>query len=567
MSNYPPPAVHPSRPPCLELRPHPLRETQIERFLRNIAATESQLWAASECGLRPPINLLRQELSGTGIYLDFLQKSTYGFETNKEKRPKSDGFQDVDSTADNDLSITQHSDAEEKFERVAEEKLEFRMQLDDTIDTTTHSYWLNWRVYLCAVSVLLSMVAAFLIIWKHEGSRNFTSDKGENQQDRTLSGDEAWKPCLKDIHPICLLAFRVIAFSSLLASLIAKIHISSGLIFYYYTQWTFTLVTIYFGCASILSVYGCYQYKKSTSTTFDDNYARIDAEQGPYMPLLHQDPTNLCRIERHADPHIDIHKNQVASIWSYVLQILFQINAGAVMLTDCVYWLIIFPFLTLRDYDLNFMTVNMHTLNVILLLGDAALNCLRVPWFGMSFFVIWTGVYVIFQWTIHACVSIWWPYPFLDLSSPYAPLWNIRPCGKRVLPVHVRFYSGDVNYNEVLGAGIAACSMLWLLYADGRNETLFLVKMVPFLLSVLKIGWYQSWIPLELNAVWPEPKLHSALPTAKWMVGLCYMPMAQTKILKFNQYGNVKLQELSKSLIRFYCFQEPGGSTIFVVEN
>ncbi|KAJ1389266.1 hypothetical protein SESBI_38432 [Sesbania bispinosa] len=60
---------------------------------------------------RPPINLLRQELSGSGIYLDFLQNSTYGFETNKEKRPKSDGFQDVDSTADNDLSITQHSDA------------------------------------------------------------------------------------------------------------------------------------------------------------------------------------------------------------------------------------------------------------------------------------------------------------------------------------------------------------------------------------------------------------------------------------------------------------------------
>ncbi|XP_073223082.1 type II inositol polyphosphate 5-phosphatase 15 [Cicer arietinum] len=48
-------AVHPSRPPSLELRPHPLRETQIGRFLRNIVfvATESQqLWAASESGIR-----------------------------------------------------------------------------------------------------------------------------------------------------------------------------------------------------------------------------------------------------------------------------------------------------------------------------------------------------------------------------------------------------------------------------------------------------------------------------------------------------------------------------------
>ncbi|XP_028807480.1 type II inositol polyphosphate 5-phosphatase 15 [Neltuma alba] len=45
-------AVHPLRPPSLELRPHPLRETQIGRFLRAIASTESQLWAASECGVR-----------------------------------------------------------------------------------------------------------------------------------------------------------------------------------------------------------------------------------------------------------------------------------------------------------------------------------------------------------------------------------------------------------------------------------------------------------------------------------------------------------------------------------
>ncbi|WJX96402.1 Brefeldin A-inhibited guanine nucleotide-exchange protein 5 [Trifolium repens] len=72
---------------------------------------------------RPPINLLRQELAGTGVYLDILQKATYGFEANKEKSPESDKLQHADSTADSDSSITQHSDDEEKFERVAEEKL------------------------------------------------------------------------------------------------------------------------------------------------------------------------------------------------------------------------------------------------------------------------------------------------------------------------------------------------------------------------------------------------------------------------------------------------------------
>ncbi|PON46719.1 Cytolethal distending toxin B [Parasponia andersonii] len=45
-------AVHPGRPPCLELRPHPLKETQVGKFLRNIACSETQLWAGQENGLR-----------------------------------------------------------------------------------------------------------------------------------------------------------------------------------------------------------------------------------------------------------------------------------------------------------------------------------------------------------------------------------------------------------------------------------------------------------------------------------------------------------------------------------
>ncbi|KAK4436078.1 Type II inositol polyphosphate 5-phosphatase 15 [Sesamum alatum] len=48
--------VHPNRPPSLEIRPHPLRETQVGRFLRRIACVYDgngpQLWAGSECGVR-----------------------------------------------------------------------------------------------------------------------------------------------------------------------------------------------------------------------------------------------------------------------------------------------------------------------------------------------------------------------------------------------------------------------------------------------------------------------------------------------------------------------------------
>ncbi|KAJ7980503.1 Brefeldin A-inhibited guanine nucleotide-exchange protein like [Quillaja saponaria] len=73
---------------------------------------------------RPPLNLLRQELAGTSVYLDVLQKTTSVFNTSEEGSQKSTVFQDADdSPSDNGSSIIQHSDAEEKLERIAEEKL------------------------------------------------------------------------------------------------------------------------------------------------------------------------------------------------------------------------------------------------------------------------------------------------------------------------------------------------------------------------------------------------------------------------------------------------------------
>ncbi|KAL2539720.1 Type II inositol 1 [Abeliophyllum distichum] len=60
--------VHPGRPPSLEIRPHPLRETQAGCFLRNIVCVNDdsgpQLWAGSECGIR--VWDLKNEIYGCG---------------------------------------------------------------------------------------------------------------------------------------------------------------------------------------------------------------------------------------------------------------------------------------------------------------------------------------------------------------------------------------------------------------------------------------------------------------------------------------------------------------------
>lgn len=72
---------------------------------------------------RQPINLIRQESAATSIYLDILQKSIYGFDTDIEGSPQSNGFHDADTISDNGLSISENSKAEINFVKIVEERM------------------------------------------------------------------------------------------------------------------------------------------------------------------------------------------------------------------------------------------------------------------------------------------------------------------------------------------------------------------------------------------------------------------------------------------------------------
>lgn len=219
---------------------------------------------------------------------------------------------------------------------------------------------------------------------------------------------------------------RPIAFELTLKSLflffIYKVRFNDAV--WMFNRWTFILVTIYFGFGSLLSIYGCYQNNKMCMAS-NGHYVGIDAEQGLSVPLTYRETAYRGRVEKNSNHQEKNGDVPMIGILCYAFQVIFQVSAGAVMLTDCVYWFVIFPFLTIKDYDMNSLTILTHTLNAVLLLGDTALNCLRFPWFRISYFTLWTGVYVIFQWIVHACIPLWWPYPFLDLSIPNAPIWYL----------------------------------------------------------------------------------------------------------------------------------------------
>uniref|UniRef100_F6HHW2 Uncharacterized protein n=1 Tax=Vitis vinifera TaxID=29760 RepID=F6HHW2_VITVI len=147
----------------------------------------------------------------------------------------------------------------------------------------------------------------------------------------------------------------MIAFITLFTLLTANIVIDGGGIFYFYTQWTFALVTIYFALGTSCSICGYRLYRNKAGIDRVD-YEGWDAEQGSYIAPTLRENANTSNMSKNFGTYEQSHVRKTARMWIYAFQIIFQMCAGAVMLTDLVFWLILVPFLTGNSFKLNFAT-------------------------------------------------------------------------------------------------------------------------------------------------------------------------------------------------------------------
>ncbi|AAF17656.1 F20B24.10 [Arabidopsis thaliana] len=232
-------------------------------------------------------------------------------------------------------------------------------------ESPTSSYWLNWRVLLCALILLAPIVLAAVLIWKYEGKRR-RQRESQRELPGTLFQDEAWTTCFKRIHPLWLLAFRVDIYSC--HTLLWGTSLGNSVV-----EVT-TLVLDTKSYASVLSVYGCCIYNKEASGNMESYTSIGDTEQGTYRPPIALDGEG--NTSKASNRPSEAPARKTAGFWVYIFQILFQTCAGAVVLTDIVFWAIIYPFT--KGYKLSFLDVCMHSLNAVFLLGDTSLNSLNL---------------------------------------------------------------------------------------------------------------------------------------------------------------------------------------------
>ncbi|KAM1189959.1 uncharacterized protein LOC126612016 isoform X1 [Malus sylvestris] len=247
-------------------------------------------------------------------------------------------------------------------------------------------YWLQWQVLVCALIIAAPATVALKFAWK-------------GKPEPPLKSVELWGTCWRTLDPLWLLFYRAFAFV-LMAKLLFDMTSQFGLFtLVFYTQWTFALVMLYFGLGTIISAHGCWVGRSSY---------RDDQIKGKVKPKSNQARNAI---------------QQRAGFFGNLMLIIYQTCAGAVMLTDIVFWCLILPFLTSMEFQLTFLIGAIHALNAVFLIVDTALNRLPFSKLGFAYFALFGVLYISFQWLIHAFGVKWWPYPFLELNTPLAPLW------------------------------------------------------------------------------------------------------------------------------------------------
>uniref|UniRef100_A0A2P2KEN0 Uncharacterized protein MANES_01G232800 n=1 Tax=Rhizophora mucronata TaxID=61149 RepID=A0A2P2KEN0_RHIMU len=219
-----------------------------------------------------------------------------------------------------------------------------------------------WYDFVCFGIVVAAYVCSLWVLWRRELATRCEDNTVyeslllarpdidgfvEALPRNHVGSSQLWTSCWKGVRPGWLLCTRFISLLVMVGFLFWDMKDWSPIVYIYYTEWTFTLVMVYFALATVTSAYGCWvsSIKPSSENEAPVEFLKRDAEEnGPAAASLnYRDKEIRVTIQlqsRCAEPAI----RQRAGFWGYFMQSVYQTSAGAVILTDLVFWCIIVPF-------------------------------------------------------------------------------------------------------------------------------------------------------------------------------------------------------------------------------
>ncbi|XP_042455942.1 uncharacterized protein LOC122040622 [Zingiber officinale] len=166
------------------------------------------------------------------------------------------------------------------------------------------AYWLRWKVALCLVVLAIPAAVSVSV---------FSSGRAD-----PLRSSDLWLLCWKKASRFWLLGFRVVSLSIFYFLLWQVLLLDGVFAFYFYTQWTFLLVIIYFLIASVISAYGCWMYGKC-ATENDEANAFLKEDVVVDIPVTLNATNRNKNASKSRSNYEHGYCQQKAGFWGYLM--------------------------------------------------------------------------------------------------------------------------------------------------------------------------------------------------------------------------------------------------------
>ncbi|KAK9086226.1 hypothetical protein Syun_028620 [Stephania yunnanensis] len=209
-----------------------------------------------------------------------------------------------------------------------------------------------------------------------------------------VTSSELWTSCWRGVKPIWLLILRLVSAVVMAIILLWDVRSYGSAIFIYYTEWTFALIILYFVLGTIVSAYGCLGYSDMLDRKTEEinEYLKEDFEENKSRSTVSFLPNKISiKIKMQCRSNSDEIDGGTGFL-GQLMQIVYQCRSnGPHKLHVLVHYRAVSIASTLRTKQ----TDDMHAFS------KRAVSSPR---------------YCSEQ-------SCKWPYPFINLDDPWAPLW------------------------------------------------------------------------------------------------------------------------------------------------
>ncbi|KAL4105849.1 hypothetical protein PRIC1_003905 [Phytophthora ramorum] len=254
----------------------------------------------------------------------------------------------------------------------------------------------EWETLVVAAELVAALCTSFWLAMQRSGRvdrRALSSDAAALLQARSCWSLRA------------LLAFRAGAATFFVLVQICDVWRSGGRCLAFYTSWNFILQGAYF-CGAAWCTHGQLQ-------------RRLDERTASYTALKDGDDDGT------GSPFAS--RRRVRTVHWMDLELLLDVCLAASLLICVVVWTVLYPYAVKIGHPeriLNGVSYCQHAVNVVLLQIDFFASRHQVSRDALPLIMGWPSVYAIFAWIVHGTVARgFWPYPFLELDTPWAPIW------------------------------------------------------------------------------------------------------------------------------------------------